>query len=319
MNHAIAASKQQLLPHKTGFTAENIPDLTGRVVIVTGGSTGIGKATVEPLLRRNAKVYMATRTKSRAEEAIRELRERTGKDAIFLELDLSSLESVQKAAHTFLSQETELHILFNNAGIMPDASMIDQLTADGYDLQYGTHVLGHFFFQELLLPALTTGALSSPDKHSRIVTTSSSLAHMFTVRFDSFKDGPGRRKLSITELYAQSKFLNGVIAHEASFRYAEKGILSFSVDPGAVRTDIFRDKSSIFKSMTNLFFVSPSQGALSQLWSGTMPEAVEHNGQYIVPWAHAGKCRDEMYDRGVGEQVWNILSEQVKDFQTRST
>ncbi|TCD68603.1 hypothetical protein EIP91_010394 [Steccherinum ochraceum] len=307
MGHFFSLLSQQLFPHKTTFTAEQIPDLTGRVVIVTGGNSGLGKEVIKALLNRNAKVYMAARSKGKAEEAIKELKEATGKDAHFLALDLSSLASVRRAAEEFRIEETELHILYNNAGLMN--TPMDDLTSTGFDLQYGTNVLGHFLFTELLLPALAAGAQSSPDHHSRIVATSSAGAHMATVDFDSLKDGPARRKLSPELLYWQSKFLNAIVAREAAKRYADKSILSFSVDPGSVRTDIMRHEGAFMKKMSDTLFVSPAKGALSQPWIGTVPEAVQYNGEYIVPWAHVGKCRAELYDNALAERVWNTVLE----------
>lgn len=91
----------QSWPPKSKFNIDDIPDLTGKVAIVTGGYAGVGKETVFALLRRNAKVYIAGRTPAKAEAAIRELKERTGKDALFLELDLANLRAVRKAAATF--------------------------------------------------------------------------------------------------------------------------------------------------------------------------------------------------------------------------
>lgn len=117
----------------------------------------------------------------------------------------------------------------NLRGLM--APPIDKLTADGYDLQYGTNVLGpssfhplldyahrltgHFLFTELLVPALAAGAHSTADKHSRIVTTSSAGAHMFTVDFDALKDGPVRRKLVSQTLYFQSKFVSALLVYDS--------------------------------------------------------------------------------------------------------
>ena len=104
-----------MFPPKPTWTADEMPDQSGKVMIVTGGNTGIGKETVKVLLQHNAKVYLAARSRSKAEAAIKDLKDETGKDAIFLELDLSSLASVRKAAEEFLNKEHELHILFNNA------------------------------------------------------------------------------------------------------------------------------------------------------------------------------------------------------------
>ena len=82
---------------------------------------------------------------------------------------------------------------------------LDLLTKDGYDLQWGTNVVGHFYFTELLIPALVAGAKSSPDQHARVVTTSSSGAYFNTLHWETFKDTPERRKLTTEALYFQSK------------------------------------------------------------------------------------------------------------------
>ncbi|CAL1712016.1 unnamed protein product [Somion occarium] len=225
-------------PPKSQFSTDQIPDLTGRVVIVTGGNAGVGKETVKALLEHDAKVYMGCRSKSKAEVAMKELKEATGKDAIFLELDLSSLESVKCAAQEFLSKENELHILFLNAGVM--FPPIEQLTQDGYDLQFGINVVGHHLLTKLLLPALWAGKESSPDGHARIMTTSSDGAYYFTINWDSFKDGPVRKKLGTQKMYFQSKFANVVVARELARRYGPQGIISNACHPGHLKTDLQR-------------------------------------------------------------------------------
>ncbi|OBZ71127.1 hypothetical protein A0H81_08821 [Grifola frondosa] len=233
----------QAYPPKSTFSTDQMPDLTGRVIIVTGGNSGVGKQTIKALLEHNAKVYMASRSKSKADAAIAELKALTAKEAIFLELDLGSLASVRKAANEFLSKEKELHVLFNNAGVM--SPPMDMLTADGYDLQFGTNVLGHFFFTELLIPALIAGKETSPDHHTRVITTSSSAAYFSTINWDTLRDGPARRKLSSQQLYHQSKFANVVIAREVAKRYADQGIISMSCNPGNLKTDMQRYVSRI--------------------------------------------------------------------------
>ncbi|OSC98224.1 NAD(P)-binding protein [Trametes coccinea BRFM310] len=304
----------QMVPPKSKFKVDQIPDLGGRVAIVTGGNVGIGYETIKALLQHNAKVYMASRSREKAEAAIASLKEATGKEAIFLELDLSSLASVRKAAKVFLAQEHELHILFNNAGVMWPP--IDWLTTEGYDLQFGTNVLGHFYFTELLMPALLAGVESSPDHHTRVVTTSSSGAYLETLHFDTFKDGPARRKKTKEALYYQSKFGNVVVAHQLAKRYASKGIISISVNPGNIQTELQRYVPALARRFMNAVLLYPTPyGALTQLFAGTMPEALNYNGEFLIPWARLGKCRPEAYDPDVGERLWNWLDEQVKAFE----
>ncbi|KAK7682530.1 hypothetical protein QCA50_014330 [Cerrena zonata] len=270
----------QSRPPKSKFSTDQIPDLTGRVVIVTGGNVGVGKETVKALLEHNAKVYMGSRSKNKAEAAIKELKETTGKEAIFLELDLGSLASVQKAAEEFLSKENELHQLYLNAGVMTPP--IELLTADGYDLQFGTNVIGHFLFTKLLLPALLAGKQSSPDKHARVIATSSSAAYFSTINYDTLRDGPARKKKGTQQLYAQSKFGNAVFARELARRYGSEGIIAMSCNPGNLKTDLQRHLSPIQKGAINALLYPASYGALTQLWGGTMPETLQYNGEVCL-------------------------------------
>ncbi|KAG9045159.1 hypothetical protein FS837_006927 [Tulasnella sp. UAMH 9824] len=201
----MASMLSEFFPPKPKFNPErDIPDLSGKVVIVTGGNTGIGKQTIQVLLSKNAKVYMAARSKAKAEAAIAELKRITGKDPLFLQLDLANLDSVTKSANEFMSKESSLHLLFNNGGVM--IPPLDQLTSDGYDLQFGTNVLGHSHFTLCLLPALLEGAKSSSDRKARVVNTSSNAAAMINkIDFDTLRDGPKRRKMGRWNLYSQSK------------------------------------------------------------------------------------------------------------------
>ncbi|KAI0783505.1 NAD-P-binding protein [Abortiporus biennis] len=306
------ATINQAMPPKPKFSTDQIPDLTGKVVIVTGGNAGVGKETIKALLEHNAKVYMASRSFDKAKAAIEDLKAATGKEALFLQLDLSSLSAVRKSAEEFLSKEKELHILFNNAGVMRPP--IDQLSEDGYDLQWGTNVIGHFFFTYLLLPALTAGARSSPDSYSRVVHTSSSAAYACGIDWDTLRDGKKRRSTGDQMLYGQSKLGNAIVAHEFAKRYSDQGVLSYSCNPGNLSTDLYQWASPRVRNFLNTYILYPvSYGALTQLWAGTMPETIQYNGEFLIPWARKGRCRDEVYDPVVGEKLWNYLLEQVKD------
>ncbi|TFK84293.1 NAD(P)-binding protein [Polyporus arcularius HHB13444] len=301
----------QSFPPKPKFAVDQIPDLTGQVIIVTGGNVGIGYETVKALLRRNAKVYLGARSKAKADAAIASLKEATGKEAIFLELDLASLASIKKTAEEFLRVESELHVLFNNAGVMapPDYP----LTKDGYDLQFGTNVIGHWYLTELLMPALLAGVETSPDHHARVITTSSGGAYFTTLNFDTLTDTPSRKKVTPEMLYYQSKFGNVVVARQVAKRYAEKGIISISVNPGNIRSELQRHMPKIARMILNAILLFPTPyGALTQLFAGTMPEALNYNGEFLIPWARLGKCRPEAYDDELGERLWKWLEDEVK-------
>ncbi|KAI0747516.1 NAD(P)-binding protein [Fomes fomentarius] len=307
---------KEFFPPKPTFSVDQIPDLTGQVVIVTGGNVGIGYELVKVLLQHNAKVYLAARSKQKAEAAIASLRRETGKDPLFLALDLSSLTSVKNAAAEFRSKEQELHILFNNAGVMRPPE--DQLSEEGFDMQWGTNVVGPWLFTEHLIPALLAGVQTSPDHHARAIFMSSSGAYLETLHYDTFKDGPARQKMSGHMLYCQSKFGNVVLARQFAKRYADKGIVAISLNPGNIRSELQRNASKLSQFVIDRFICYPTPyGALTPLFAGTMPEALNHNGEFLIPFARLGKCRAEAYDDAFGQRLWKWLQDETKQFSLR--
>ncbi|KZS95276.1 NAD(P)-binding protein [Sistotremastrum niveocremeum HHB9708] len=308
---AAASLWAQSYPPKTKFTAADVPDLTGKVTIVTGGNTGIGYETCKALLAKNAKVYMASRSKQKAADAIAKLKAETGKEAIFLELDLADFDSVRKSAADFQSKETQLHILFNNGGVM--VPPIDQLTKQGYDLQFGTNVIGHYLFTKELTPVLlATANPNVPGGKVRVVNTSSSASMFETLKWDTFRDGPARKKLGVQQLYAQSKFGNVVVANEFARRYGDKGIVSTALNPGNIQSDLQRHVGPFLMAILKLMLHPTPMGAVTQLWAGTSPEGEDLNGKYLIPWARIGETRKESRDQKLAEKLWNWLEEETK-------
>ncbi|CAE6512221.1 unnamed protein product [Rhizoctonia solani] len=310
-------------PPKSLFTVDQIPDLTGQTIIVTGGNAGIGRETCKALLNKNAKVYVAARSKSKAEEAIEWLKNETnGKEPIFLELDLADLASIRKAVEEFKRQvdkEHELHVLFNNAGLM--SPPVEQRTANGYDLQFGTNVLGHYFLTTLLLPTLIHTAKNSPVAHGHVrVVNSSSMAAFWACKEGIVWETLGTdansvqacKKMGTTMLYVQSKLGNVLFSNELARRYGEQGIISSSVHPGVIRSGLPRHLPGLFVKFYTLFFYPTSQGALTQLWTGTMPEGLNHSGKYLIPWARVGEIPPAARDEKLAEKLWEWLGEQVK-------
>ncbi|KAG1899527.1 uncharacterized protein F5891DRAFT_402704 [Suillus fuscotomentosus] len=303
-------------PPKATFSVDQIPDLTGKVIIVTGANTGIGKETAKVLLAHGAKVYIAARNQAASEEAIRQLKQETGNEAIFLKLDLGDLKAIKASAEEFLSKETQLHILLNNAGVMTPP--IELVTADGYDLQFGTNILGHYYFTKLLLPILTSTAKATSEGKVRVVNVAS-CAHLFGgLDFNTFKDGPARKKCSKGKLYNQSKFANVVFALELAKRYGDQGVISTALNPGNINSDLPRHAAAqlpsiVKKIIFKVLLYDVSQGALTQLYAATSPEAASLNGKYLVPWARVRPPRQETQDPQLGKALWDWLEEQVKD------
>ncbi|KAF9232101.1 hypothetical protein BU15DRAFT_55395 [Melanogaster broomeanus] len=300
---------ENVFPGTPKYSANDTPDMSGKVVLVTGATAGIGKETARVLLTKNAKVWITARSKSKGEATLRELKSNTGRDAHLLLMDLANLKSIKAAAEEFLSKETQLDVLFNNAGVMTPP--MDQLTDDGYDLQFGTNVLGHFYFTKLVLPILLSTARSAPDGIARVVNTSSN-GHWFgNLKFDTWKDGPARRKQSNFSLYGQSKAGNIVFSAELKRRYGDQGIVSTSLNPGGVRTELTRHASSFAAAILNSTLADVSYGAITQLYAGTVPDGASLNGKYLIPWARIGKPRADTQDPQLGKELWTWLEEQV--------
>ncbi|KAJ7732361.1 NAD-P-binding protein [Mycena maculata] len=299
-------------PPKPEWSVNEIPDLTGQVMIVTGGNTGIGKETVKALLQHNAKVYIAGRTESRVLAAIKDLEAQTGKTAEFIRLDLADLNSVKHAAEEFKQKETQLNVLFNNGGVMWPP--LDQLTSQNIDLVFGTNVLGHFYFTKLLLPTLL--ATAAAGNTARIIHTSSSGALFHPqkdgINYNTLLDGPARTKAGAVYLYGQSKLGNVFVSNELARRYGDQGIVSISLNPGNLRTELARhEKSQIKIKLISMLCYPVPMGALTQLWAGTTKEAASHNGGFLQPWARIGTLPSSSTDPAACKALWNWLEEQV--------
>ncbi|KAF8871709.1 hypothetical protein CPB85DRAFT_1379041 [Mucidula mucida] len=300
-------------PPKAKFSIDEIPDLSGQVIIVTGGSSGVGKETVRVLLTKNAKVYIATRNEQKSKAVIEELREKTGKEALFLMLDLSDLNSVKVSAEEFLKRETQLHVLFNNAGVF--CVPVNELTPQGYDLQFGTNVLGHFYFTKLLLPILKSTAQTSVDKKVRVINTAS-VTHLYSpvLNYDLLTDTPARRKYSPDNLYGHSKYAMVVYSTELARRYGDDGIVSIGINPGNIKTELQRHMGAARKWMVDQLLYPVELGALTQLYAGTMPDAANYNGKYMIPWARVGESRSGTTEPEICRKLWDWMDEQVKAY-----
>ncbi|KAI9444096.1 NAD-P-binding protein [Lactarius indigo] len=309
----------QFFPPKPTWTSADVPDQTGKTVIVTGGNSGVGRETARVLLSKGAKVYIATRSEEKSQKAIDELKKETGKDSIFfLKLDLADLVSVKAAAEEFIGKETELHTLYNNGGVMN--TPVDDVTTQGYDMQFGTNVLGHFYFTKLLLPVLTVTAKQTAAGTVRVVNVSS-IAHQYGLpegirwaTLASGKDSLGARKgLDPAKLYGQSKLGNILFSKELARRHGAEGIVSTSLHPGVINTDLGRYSGSILQLIGRLIGYDVTYGALTSLYAGTAPAAGELNGKYFTVWARLAVPSKKALDTELAKKLWEWCEEQVKD------
>lgn len=166
-------------PPKPEFTDKDVPDLTGKVCVVTGSNTGLGKQVARFLYMKNAKVYMACRSEEKALKAVESIRTdqacaRSSGELIFLPLDLSDLPNTKKAAKTLIEEEQKIHLLFNNAGVMVGPQEPIPKTNQGYELGLGVNCIATFLFTQLLTPTLAATAKAEPQPNTvRVIWLSS--------------------------------------------------------------------------------------------------------------------------------------------------
>ncbi|KAE9406078.1 NAD(P)-binding protein [Gymnopus androsaceus JB14] len=316
-----------ILNSKPQWQVSSIPDLTGRVAIVTGGNTGLGFVTVRELARKGAHVYMLCRQESRALAAIEKIKSELGPDTKskieFIKFDLQNLKSATKAAQDFMERETRLDILVNNAGIMATPY---ELSADGIEAQ-ACNGTGHFALTIPLLPLLKqTAAL--PDSHVRIVNITSmgyQFARLGSPDFSSL-EGLNQKTRSAWVRYGFSKLSNILFTNELQTRLIESGttnIYCLSVHPGSVNTELVRGPIQSWPILAPLFSLAkyialtPEQGALTQLYAATAPEVEEKDlkAALLFPIAQLTrkKAIAEDKERKLGIQFWNLCEALVRE------
>jgi NAD(P)-dependent dehydrogenase (short-subunit alcohol dehydrogenase family) len=267
------------------WKAADIPFLAGKRVIITGANSGIGYHAALKLARKGAQVVLACRDPQRGHDAVARLNTDSPSAHTKLAiLDLSSLASVRKFAEEELAQQQPLHILINNAGVMAPPKRLQ--TTEGFELQFGTNVLGHFALTALLMPALERAAAASPER-PRVVTIASIAHKRGRLNFDDLQS---TRSYSPMKAYQQSKLANVMFAFELDrrLRATNSRVMSIAAHPGVANTNLFQggDYSPFEKSVRNLvghaigiFLNSDAEGALPTLYAATAP-AAEDGGYY---------------------------------------
>ncbi|XP_006011723.1 retinol dehydrogenase 14a [Latimeria chalumnae] len=277
--------------------------MEGKVVIVTGANSGIGRATAAELLRQRARVIMACRDPGRAQEAAEGIRREVGEEQrgqlVVKQLDLASLRSVRSFCAEILKEEPRLDVLINNAGIFQCPYM---KTEDGFEMQFGVNHLGHFLLTNLLLELLKTSA------PSRIVVVSSKLYKYGEINFDDLNSEQSYNK---SFGYSRSKLANILFTRELARRLEGTGVTVNALHPGIVRTNLGRHinipllAKPLFNVVSWAFFKTPLDGAQTSIFLATSPETEGVSGKYF------GDCKEEellpkAMDDTVARKLWDI-------------
>ncbi|KAH7369374.1 retinol dehydrogenase [Plectosphaerella cucumerina] len=306
--------RSTVLPYKAPLTEHNLPDQTGKVFIVTGGNSGVGKALVDILYQRNARVWIATRSEQRTLEAIAEIKKLHPKskgEILFLSLVLDDLTTIKASAENFLAQESRLDVVWNNAGVMhpPEGSR----TAQGYELQLGVNVLGHFLFIKLLTPLLRETAKTAPVNSVRVVWVSSMTADFAPTPAIDFDNMDYHIPEGQETIYARSK--SGNLLHAAEFqrRYQDSGIVSVSMNPGLLKTNLQRNFSSTQQLLVSIMGRPAKYGAYTELFAG-LDASVTAKDKWITPFGRKEKPRADLVEPELGRKYWAWSEAQVEKY-----
>lgn len=281
------------------WTLADMGDQTGRTVLVTGANSGLGLCTAEALAAKGARVLMACRNEAKAAAALEQVADvATGAEPTVVQLDLADLASVQACADAVGGQVDGLDVLMNNAGIM---AIPHAVTAEGYEMQFGTNHLGHFALTACLLPLLQ--ARSRP----RVVTTASNAHRMGRIRWDDLDLEQRYRKWPA---YGQSKLANLLFMRELDRRARAAGsdLISVAAHPGYASTHLqlagpelvgrgvrARGTHAVMTAGNRLAAQSAEMGALPQLLAATGPDVA--GGDYYGP---ARLLQNRGYPKKVG-------------------
>ncbi len=260
------------------WTAENIPDQSGRTVVVTGANSGLGLAATRQLARRGATVVLAVRNEERGRQAVAELLTKQPDAKLEVRVvDLADLDSVRRFSEGLHGEKLVLDALVLNAGVMmPPRSLSPQ----GNEIQFAGNHLGHFALTGLVLDLLRPS-----ESHTRVVTVSSTLHKRGSIHFD---DLTGAKSYSPTGFYAQSKFANVLFGLEFDrrLRAAQSPLRSVLAHPGYSATNLQTSGPTglmkIFGRIGNVLMAqSVEMGVLPELYAATDPDA--QGGQFIGP------------------------------------
>ncbi|KUJ12026.1 dehydrogenase with different specificitie [Mollisia scopiformis] len=296
----------------------DIPDIPGKVVLITGGNAGIGRATCLALARHHpACIYILARNQQTSEATIAEAQKLAPNTTIsFIECDLASLASIQQAAKHVTAATQRLDLVFCNAGIL---GAPPGLTKDGYEVHFGVNHLGHALLLKLLMPNLLATAVLPSDV--RVVTTSSDGYRFHASEGIVFKGLRSTQenlnfmgRLGGWLRYFQSKLANIVYTVELAHRYP--AIKFVAVHPGIVDTPLtpnwIKSTAIMRQLMAGGDLRTPDQGSWNQLWAATSQQV--SSAQYYEPVGIVGKRTKKSKDPKLAQELWDWTETQLKEW-----
>jgi retinol dehydrogenase-14 len=271
-----------------------------KVCLITGATSGIGKATAMGLANMGASVVMVGRDRGRGEAAMAEVKEKSGNASVDLMLaDVSSQEEIRRLADEFKEAYPRLDVLINNAGVFVSKRIT---TADGIEMTFAVNHLAYFLLTNLLLDVLKASA------PSRIVNVSSGDHSNGTIDFDDLQ---GEKGYKGAKAYSQSKLANVLFTYELARRFEGTGVTANCLHPGVVRTNFGSGVSGVFGFMVRALrplMISPEKGAETSIYLASSQEVEGLSGRYFVKKAEA-RSSDVSYDERLARRLWEVSAE----------
>jgi NAD(P)-dependent dehydrogenase (short-subunit alcohol dehydrogenase family) len=275
-------------------------DVRGKLVLITGGNSGIGKATAIELARRGARVVITSRDVARGEIAASEIQEASGEPIAVRQLDLANFQSIVSFAKAFEAEFAALHVLVHNAGLV----LSDRReTVDGYEATFGTNHMGTFALNRLLLPILERSA------PARIVVVASD-AHRIAKQGLDFDDLQSKQGYQGVPAYARSKLANILFTRKLATKIEGTGVSAFCLHPGVVATNFTGDGDAsglwrfVFRWLRP-FLLTPERGARTSVYLCSEPGLEGKSGAYFR------KCKEaqpsaQARDDSAAQQLWEV-------------
>jgi NAD(P)-dependent dehydrogenase (short-subunit alcohol dehydrogenase family) len=272
--------------------------MEGKVVLITGGTSGIGKAAATALAAMGAEVVVTGRNRERGEAAVAEIRRASASEKVSLMLaDLAVQAEVRKLADDFRERHDRLDVLVNNAGLIQSRRTE---TPDGIELTLAVNHLAPFLLTNLLLDLLERSA------PSRIITVSSEARRGAKIDFD---DLHSERRYRAFPVYGMTKKANILFTYELAERLEGTGVVANCLHPGGVNTNFGNDSRSpgvlLFRAFKP-FMRTPEQGADTVIYLASSPEAAEMNGRYLTDRKEVSPA--EPRDEGAQKRLWEVSS-----------
>jgi NAD(P)-dependent dehydrogenase (short-subunit alcohol dehydrogenase family) len=276
---------------------ERMKRMIGKICIVTGSNSGIGKETALALTGMGATVVMAVRDLERGETAREEIIRRTGKDAVDLMIcDLSSTKSIRQFVEDFSSKYDRLDVLINNAGA---ACHERQITEDGFERSLAVNYLGPFLLTRELLPLLERSA------PSRVINLSSGMHTRAKIDFDDIQSERSYNGMSV---YGSTKLMILMYTYELARRLDGTGVTANVVHPGFAATNLGASMGLAYRIGLKLmrpFQINAERGSETPVYVATSPELEGVTGRYFAKSLEKPSS-EESYDESAQKRIWDV-------------